>query len=255
MKNNFKDGYFKWLYDNTHESVINNGTTRLTLPYLDRNNDCSEIYIKRNGDNFTITDDGETLSELSLSNFNLFSSKKRTTIFNQILLAHGIKKADTDELFTTCHKEELYQKIHMLTQCMIKVSDLFYTAKNTVQSLFIEDVQLFLEEKNIRFSPSISFPGISGLTTNYDFVIPKYKDAPERIIKVVNNIDQTQANGILFLWNDTSQARIGYSSVLYVFIEDRHKKIPPSVITSMLNYNVIPIKWSKRGDFVEELSK
>ncbi|MGN0366747.1 MAG: DUF1829 domain-containing protein [Suilimivivens sp.] len=255
MKNNFKDGYFKWLYDNTMQFNINDNISRLTLPYLDRNNDCTEIYVKSVGNDYIITDDGETLGELYLSNFNLFSSQKRESIFNQILLAHGISKSDNDELFASCSKDDLYQKVHMLTQCMIKVSDLFYTAKNTVQSLFIEDVQSYLDENDIRYSPNISFLGVSGLTTNYDFVIPKYKDVPERIIKVVNNIDQSQTNSILFLWNDTSQARAGYSSVLYVFLQDTDKKIPQSVITTMNNYNVIPVKWSKREDYINDLVK
>lgn len=255
MKNNFKDGYFKWLYDNTVQFNIGNNISRLTMPYLDRNNDCTEVFVKSTDNGYVITDDGETLSELYLSNFNLFSSKKRATLFNQILLSHGVSKSDDDELFVSCSKEELFQKIHLLTQCMIKVSDLFYTAKNTVQTLFLEDVQSFLDEQDIRYSPAISFQGISGLTTSYDFVIPKYKDVPERIIKVVNNISQEQANSILFLWNDTSKARADYSSVLYVFMQDTDKKIPTSVITSMNNYNVVPVKWSKRKEVISELTR
>ncbi len=255
MKNNFKDGYFKWLYDNTIQFNINDNTSRLTLPYLDRNNDCTEVFLKKSEDGYIITDDGETLSELRLSGFNIFSSKKRTSLFNNILLSHGVTKSSDDELYVICQKDEIYQKVHMLTQCMIKISDLFYTAKSTVQSLFTEDVKAFLEEQNIRYSPDVSFQGISGLTTHYDFVVPKYKDVPERIIKVVNNIDQAQTNIILFLWNDTSQARADYSSVLYVFMQDSEKKIPSSVITSMSNYNVVPVKWSKRKDYISELVK
>ena len=76
MENNFKDGYFKWLYDNTTLSEISRCTFRLTLPFLDRNNDCTEVFIKNENGNYTITDDGETLGKLSLSNFNIFSSKK-----------------------------------------------------------------------------------------------------------------------------------------------------------------------------------
>ena len=157
--------------------------------------------------------------------------------------------------FIECSKDELPQKKHMLSQCMIKVSDLFYTAKNTVQSLFIEDVQVYLDEKDIRYTPDVSFPGISGLTTNYDFAIPKSKQAPERIIKVVNNIDQQLANSILFLWNDTSQARKDHLSTLYVFLQDNVKKIPSTVFTSMNNYNVIPVEWSKRDNYTSDLAK
>lgn len=96
---------------------------------------------------------------------------------------------------------------------------------------------------------------ISGLTTNYDFLIPKSKNAPERIIKVVNNIDQQQTNSILFLWNDTSQARKDYLSTLYVFLQDEGKKISSSIITSMNNYDVIPVMWSKREKFTKDLVK
>lgn len=142
----------------------------------------------------------------------------------------------------------------MLSQCMIKVSDLFYTAKNTVQSLFLEDVQLYLDEKDIRYTPNVSFSGKSGLSTNYDFAIPKSKNAPERIIKVVNNIDQTQANSILFLWDDTRQER-AEESRLYVFLQDKDKKISRSMITSMENYNVVPVVWSMRDKYVADLAK
>lgn len=254
MKNKFKDGYFRWLYDNTVQATINDNISRLTLPYLDRNNDCTEIFIKQAGNGYILTDDGETLGELSLSNFNLSSSKKRTDIFNRILLSHGINKSEDDELCVVCSKEDLYQKIHMLTQCMIKISDLFYTAKNNIQSLFIEDVQSYLDEKEIRYSQNVSFLGVSGLTTNYDFLIPKSKNAPERIVKVVNNIDQQQTNSILFLWNDTFQARRGNSSVLYVFLQDTVKKISSSITTAMNNYHVTPIMWSSREEFADILA-
>ena len=160
---------------------------------------------------------------------------------------------DDDELFVSCSKDDLYQKIHMLTQCMIKVSDLFRTSKSVVQSLFIEDVQSYLDKKEIRYSPNISFPGISGLTTNYDFLVPRSKKAPERILKVVNHIDQPKTNNILFLWNDTKQAREGSSSKLYVFFQDIDKKISPAITTAMKNYDVTPVRWSKREDFSEEL--
>lgn len=254
MKMNFKDEYIKWLYNNIDECKISDNVYRITLPFLNRNNDCTEIFIKCNGDQYILTDDGETIGELELSGFNLLSSKKRTTIFNRILISHGVQKSDNDELYTICSKEDLPQKKHMLSQCMIKVSDMFYTAKNNVQSLFLEDVQLFLDENDVRYTPDVSFPGKSGLTTNYDFAIPKSKKAPERIIKVVNNIDQQQTNSIIFLWEDTLQER-PQNSTLYVFMQDSAKKIPTQVINTMNTYNVTPVSWSTRRKYIEQLLK
>lgn len=253
MNIDFKKDYVNWLYNNISQYQISENVYRITLPFLDRNNDCTEIFIKVDGDTYTLTDDGETIGELELSNFDIFSSQKRTDIFNRILCAHGVKKSPNNELYIQCFANELPQKKHMLSQCMIKVSDLFYTAKNTVQTLFIEDVQEYLEENDIRYSQDISFLGISGLNTSYDFVIPKSKKAPERIIKVVNNIDQTQANSILFLWGDTSKARESIHSKLYVFLQDQNRKIPSTIIPTMTKYDVTPVLWSKRQDFTAEL--
>nr|DAE26175.1 MAG TPA: protein of unknown function DUF1829 [Myoviridae sp. ctxlX31] len=254
MNMKFKDEYIKWLYDNTDEYKVSDNVYRITLPFLNRNNDCTEIFIKLDGDKYLLTDDGETINELELSGFNLFSSQKRTAIFNRILAAHGIKKSDDGELYTICSKDNLPQRKHMLSQCMIKISDMFYTAKNNVQSLFLEDVQAFLDEKDIRYTPDVSFPGKSGLTTNYDFAIPKSKNASERIIKVVNNIDQQQTNSIIFLWEDTVQER-PQNSELYVFMQDNGKKIPSQIISTMSTYNVTPVFWSLRDKYVEKLLK
>lgn len=254
MDNTFKKNYLDWLNKSIEECQISKNIYRITLPYLDRNNDCTEIFIRVNDNKYILTDDGETIGELELSNFNLFSSQKRTEIFNSILQAHGVNKSEDNQLYVECSKEDLPQKKHLLSQCMIKVSDLFYTTKNTVQSLFLEDVQIFLDQKDIRYTPNVSFYGKSGLTTTYDFAVPKSKSAPERIIKVVNNIDQTQTNNILFLWDDTRKNRSD-NSMLYVFLQDKDKKISQSTITAMENYGVIPVMWSKREKYVNGLIK
>lgn len=254
MNDIFKNSYIKWLYENIDEYKISTNVFRLTLPYLDRNNDCVEIFIKIDGETYTLTDDGETIDELELSNFNIFSSQRRIDIFNQILKSHGVSKSDKNELYVTCRKEELPQKKHMLSQCMVKVSDLFFTSRNNVQSLFLEDVQSYLDNEEIRYTPNISFPGKSGLITNYDFVIPKSRNAPERILKVVNHIDQMQTNNILFLWDDTKQERDA-NSTLYVFMQDKERKISFNIVTSMKNYNVKPVKWSERQHYLKELTK
>ena len=74
MNMKFKDEYIKWLYDNTDEYKVSDNVYRITLPFLNRNNDCTEIFIKLDGDKYLLTDDGETINELELSGFNLFSS-------------------------------------------------------------------------------------------------------------------------------------------------------------------------------------
>ena len=89
---NYKDMYISWLKENIEQYKINNSVYRLTTPFLDRNNDYTEIYIiKQDNNSFKITDDGVTINELYFSGLDLFASENRTIILQTILNSHGIK--------------------------------------------------------------------------------------------------------------------------------------------------------------------
>ena len=78
MKTNFKQIYMDWLNENIEQAKIRNNLYRITFPYLDRNNDHIEIYIKEESDgSYTLTDDAETIGELEFSGLDIFSSQKK----------------------------------------------------------------------------------------------------------------------------------------------------------------------------------
>ena len=41
------ENYFEWLKDNTSTKLINDTWSEITTPYLDRHNDCLQIYAKK----------------------------------------------------------------------------------------------------------------------------------------------------------------------------------------------------------------
>lgn len=253
MDVDFKKIYIDWLNENIYQNKIDNNLYRITFPYLDRNNDHIEIYIKAQGnDNFYLTDDSETLNELDLSGMDIFSSERRIAILNMILNSHGVKMDSNHALYVESQKATLPIKKHLLTQCMIKISDMFYLARPNTKSLFIEDVKGFLDKNDIYCFPNISFSGKSGLVTTYDFGIQPSKKAPERLIKVVNQLDVQKAGYITFLWGDTKEVRPSDSS-LYVFIQDTGKKISQPAINTMKQYEIKPVLWSKRENFINDL--
>jgi len=136
---------------------------------------------------------------------------------------------------------------------MIKISDLFILSRSNVQSLFIEDVQNYLDKNNIRYIENISFVGSSTFATNYDFAITKSKNAPERIIKVVNNLEYKEAQAILFAWNDVKGQR-NENSRLYTFIHDTDKKISEKAVNLLVHCNTFPVLWSKKDNYINELA-
>ncbi len=72
----------------------------------------------------------------------------------------------------TATAEDFPLKKHSLIQAMLAVNDLFYLAKPVVESLFFEDVVAWLDANDIRYTPGVKFPGISGYDHLFSFVIP-----------------------------------------------------------------------------------
>lgn len=131
---------------------------------------------------------------------------------------------------------------------------MFYLSRKNIKSLFLEDVQTFLDDNDIRYIENVSFSGKSKLMSNYDFGIGKSKNAPERIIKVINNLDLNQAKNTIFSWTDTVEERKN-KSVLYTFIRDTDKKISKDAINALEEYSITPVLWSKRENYTEALNK
>lgn len=113
--------YSSWLKENIEQRNVD-GIISLTLPYLDRANDFIEVYIIKEKDNFLLTDDGETLNSLELEGFNFSIESEQ---LNSILNSFGVQREE-NELIIRCQQNELALKIHMLSMCMIQVSNGLY---------------------------------------------------------------------------------------------------------------------------------
>ena len=249
----FSKQYLEWLKQNIEQYQVRDSIFRITLPFLDRNNDCVEVYIVDNGDGtYQITDDGATINDLEFSGFDIETSERRKKILNSIVAAYGITRLDTNELVVKCTRDDLPLKKHMLAQRMVKVSDMFYLSKNTIQSVFLDDVQSFFDANDVRYVDNICLTGKSKLTTHYDFAIARSKKSAERFIKVVNNMDLNAARNIIFAWNDTKDMRQPEAK-LYAFIQNTDKKISDDAIGALKEYEIKPALWSKKDSYISEL--
>ncbi|OHW63128.1 hypothetical protein EUAN_09120 [Andreesenia angusta] len=254
MTNTFSDIYIKWIKENIEEKQISENIFRITTPFLDRNNDHIEVYVvKESNGSLTITDDGNTLGELALSGFSIQGSPKRKHALETILKSHGVSMGDDGDLFVEANMSNFPSKKHMLTQCMIKVSDLFVLSHSSVKSFFLEDVRNFFENNDIRYTEGPSFVGKSKLVNNYDFVIPHYKKAPERIVRVINDLRPDYARSIMFSWDDIKDVRPN-NSVLYTFVNDQDKKPSKDALQALSEYDIKYVLWSERNNSINELS-
>lgn len=252
MDINYINMYMSWLNENIEQHKIKDDIFRITLPFMDRNNDFIDIYIIDNkNQSYTLTDDGATLNDLQISGFEI-KGQKRNDIFHSVISSYGVSLSDNNELIINCSYNDLPLKKHMLAQCMIKVSDMFFLSKNNVQSIFLEDVQLYLDNNNIRYMDNISIVGKSKLISHYDFGIAKSNEASERFIKVINNFDINAARNIIFSWNDIKEER-HHDTQLYAFIYDTDKKISSDALDALREYDIKPALWSNKNNYIKEL--
>jgi hypothetical protein len=136
---------------------------------------------------------------------------------------------------------------------MLAVNDMFFLASPVVTSLFYEDVEAWLSELEIRYSPRVKFTGKSGYDHLFDFVIPKSTRQPERIARAINRPTKDAAESLAFAWIDTREVRPEHAKAI-AFLNDTDRSVAPPVLDALVNYDIRPILWTLREEAREELA-
>ncbi|MDD3926510.1 MAG: DUF1829 domain-containing protein [bacterium] len=244
------DDYLVWLKDKTQLRQIDQWV-EITTPYLDRHNDYIQIYARKSNSGYILTDDGHTIEDLEQTGCKL-ESAKRQDLLKMTLNGFGVKLVD-NRLEVHTSNDNFALRKHNLLQAILAVNDMFYLAVPIVASLFYEDVVAWLDLHEIRYTPKVKFTGKSGFDHLFDFVIPKSRRQPERILQAINRPNRDTAQSVAFAWIDTKEIRLPDSKA-YAILNDSDQTISATVIDALRNYNVHPIAWSQREIVREELS-
>jgi hypothetical protein len=243
------DAYHAWLKDKTVLRQIEQWI-EITTPYLDRHNDYIQIYAKKINGGFVLTDDGYTINDLEQSGCKL-QSPKRQELLKMTLNGFGVQHRD-NALEVHASPDNFALRKHNLVQAMLAVNDMFYLAVPMVASLFYEDVVAWLDVHDVRYTPKVKFTGKTGYDHLFDFVIPKSRQQPERIIQTINRPSRDTAQLVVFSWSDTKEVRSADSRA-YALLNDAEQAVSPSVLDALRNYDVRPVPWSQRESVRAEL--
>lgn len=248
--NELIEKYFCWLKDKTVLKEIDNQWIKIITPYLDRHNDCLQIYAKKDGNGFLLTDDGYILNDLLNSGCDLKSSKRQE--FLKVTINGFGVQLDGDQLIIHASSENFPLKKHSIIQAMLAVNDLFCLATSHIKSLFVEDATKWLDAVNIRYVPRVKLSGKSGFDNMFDFVIPKSQKSPERLIQTLNAPDKESVK-VVFKWLDTRETRPSNSQV-FALLNDSNTRISQSIIDALRNYDLAPILWTERENAYDTLA-
>ena len=250
------DQYWKWLKDKTTLRQINDWY-EITTPHLDRHNDYIQIYARKSDAGFLLTDDGYILDDLEMSGCPIDTPRRRELLATT-LRGFGVDLVENHRLKN--HRLEVKAdsanfavRKHNLLQAMLAVNDLFYLAQSTVAGLFIEDVAAWLDACDIRYTPEVTLKGKSGYDHRFNFVIPKSRTYPERLLRTVNRPDRNIAQAVVFSCIDTREIRPS-DSLTYAFLNDDDQSVSGSVHEALRNYDVRPVLWTQRETVREELA-
>ena len=248
---NLLDAYAKWLKDKTQIRQIKNAWVEITTPHLDRHNDYLQIYAKKENDGYILTDDGYILNDLEMSGCSL-DSPKRQEILNMTLAGFGVQRTkNTLQVEATTSNFSL--KKHSLMQAMLAVNDMFFLSAPYVSSFFYEDVVKWLDVCEIRYTPRAKFAGKTGFDHMFDFVIPKSKVQPERLVQTINTPKRDAVESVFFKWLDTKNARTP-DSRLFAILNDTENSAIKTVEDALKSYDITPVRWSRREEAREVLA-
>ena len=244
------DAYLAWLKDKTQLRQVADWV-EITTPYLDRNNDYLQIYARKENGSYVLTDDGQTIGDLEQTGCKL-NSPKRQDLLKRTLNGFGVQLQE-QRLEVHASPDNFALRKHNLVQAMLAVNDMFYLSVPMVASLFYEDVVAWLDLHDIRYTPKVKFTGKTGYDHLFDFVIPKSRRQPERIIQTINRPNRDTAQAVAFSWIDTKEVRPPDSKA-YAFLNDLENPVSTTVLDALRNYDVMPVMWSKRDALREELA-
>jgi hypothetical protein len=240
-------GYYDWLRSKTYTlQDRETGWYVITTPFVGLFNDNIEIYAQSQDDKILLSDDAQTLSNLKLLGASLTSSPKRKEWLDMILLNYGVELND-DELRICGYRKDFNQKMHNLLCAISEISDIAMLAKNTVSSLFRENVRDFFDEQNIIYTPQFIAKGSTGIEFNFDFQIAGRES--ELVIKSFNSLNKINVPTFLFGWEDVKAMREKISGKKLkgvAIINDIDKELKPEYISAFESKSTELVTWSQR---------
>lgn len=244
------DDYYSWLKDRTVLRDIGRWV-EITTPYLDRHNDYVQIYAKKSNGGFLLTDDGYTIDDLEQSGSKL-DSRKRQDLLKMTLNGFGVQQED-NALLVHASPDNFALRKHNLVQAMLAVNDMFYLAAPMTANLFYEDIAAWMDVHDIRYTPQVKFTGKTGYDHLFEFVIPKSRQQPERIVRTINRPNRSSAQAVVLSWIDTREVRTPESRA-YAMVNDSEQAASATVMDALRSYEVRPVAWSERESVREELA-
>ncbi len=234
--------YLNWLNQKFSIQEVN-GFFEINTPFVNHVNDYIQIYVKQNENgSYLLTDDGETISNLELGGLEINTASRKREL-EIILNGFGVILKNNKELTALADAKNFPKKKHNFLQAILAIDDLHVLSQPRAEQFFLEDVILFLQKNEVRFSQNIVLQGRSTFQHKFDILIPSSSSFPERIIKVIPNPKKQNVIPYLFAFEDTKKERNNEGIMI---LNDIEHSIASDVFQAISEYNIFEMTWTER---------
>jgi len=225
------------------------GECQITVPFERADRDAITLWIRREGEKYVITDEGETYGYLYLSNINLDQSRREKR------LSSTKQRFDLDsakyEVKLTTSEEKLGHRLLDAIQAVQSISYLSYTRRQYTQTDFRDEVGSYLDREGYHYERNVEVEGGSE-PHRVDFHVqngkPTYLDAlhAEDV-----STSHRMAERTAFKWVDI-RSGVPEAKTIAV-LDDESGEFDERTVRILSDYSDKYIPWSARGSLKQAI--
>jgi dihydroneopterin aldolase len=142
---------------------------RIRTPFWYPDGGIVDIFLKQNGDTFSLTDLGESTGWLRLQTLSGKRSPKQLRLIQDVCQTLGVEFFKGQLLMRCQDSNKLPAAIHKLGQAIVRISDIWFTTRTRTIESASDEVADFLQEQTISFDRGVNLVGRSGREWTVDF--------------------------------------------------------------------------------------
>lgn len=195
---------------------------RIETPFLYPDGDVIDIFYKEEGEDFILTDLGETLAWLQMQSVSQRKSSKQEQLIKDICLTHGIELRRGMLMVRLKQSDDLAEAIIRLSQATLRVSDIWFTFRGRAGESAIDEVEDLLQNHHIPFERDPEITGRSGRVWTPNF-LTRYSQH-KSLIYVLSTGNRAAARTIAArtsaAWHDLSDLKVEPEAPRFISLFD-----------------------------------
>lgn len=229
---------------------------RIQTPFLYPDGDIIDVFFQGKGNVGTLTDFGETLGWLRTQTVARKHSRKQQQLIADICLTHNIELYKGMLMARVKRPEDFVDALTRLGQCMLRVSDLWFTLRNKLGESIVDDVKELFQENHIAFDSNPRIAGRSTRTWRPDFQTRGEKHSS--IVRVLSTGSRTVARDMVAqstaMWHDLSYLAVGKEAFQFVSLFDDTVDVWNKEDIDLVDSLSDIAFWSQPNSFLEKVA-